>query len=45
MGMPEMHEACQGASNVPWLRPDLTKPPSPIGRDMQRHWLGELNSC
>jgi hypothetical protein len=27
----EMREACQGASSVPWLRPDLTKPVPPVG--------------
>ncbi|KAK9492395.1 hypothetical protein V1508DRAFT_397941 [Lipomyces doorenjongii] len=27
----EMREAAKGRSNVPWLRPDLTKPRPPLG--------------
>ncbi len=27
----EMRKACQGAGNVPWLRPDLTKAAPPLG--------------
>ncbi|KAK9431060.1 hypothetical protein V1505DRAFT_385463 [Lipomyces doorenjongii] len=27
----EMREAAKGGSNVPWLRPDLTKPRPPLG--------------
>lgn len=27
----EMREACQEKSNVPWLRPDLSKPTPPLG--------------
>ncbi len=27
----EMREACEGKSNIPWLRPDMKKPTLPLG--------------
>lgn len=40
-----MREACRGGSNVPWLRPDLSKPAPPLGPDYGKAMVQRAKSC
>lgn len=41
----EMREACKGASTVPWLRPDLSKPTPPLGPEYGKHMVERVKTC
>ena len=41
----KIREACEGKSDVPWLRPDMSKPTPPLGPEYGKHMVGRVKVC